>query len=234
MPDESPIFELRRYRLQQGKRETLLELFEREFVVTQEAAGITLHGFYRDAHDPDAFVWMRSFPDMERRTRALIAFYGGDVWKKWGAEANATMLNSDNVLLLKAAGPARSFVGEYGATGVITISICSLAPGRAADFAAGWESNCRSILEACGARIDATFITDQSVNGFPRLPVRQGATVFVWVSAFLDEAHYHAHNEALRKWREWTLTAFPWLDAQLWRPVETAVLTPTRPSRHGW
>lgn len=234
MPEASPVFELRRYRLQPGQRETLIDLFEREFVETQEDAGMALHGFYRDTGDPDAFVWMRSFPGMEQRTQALADIYGGDVWEKWAAEANATMLNSDNVLLLRSARGTRPFASDFGSTGVVTISICSLAPGRSQDFAALWEEKCQPLLEASGSRIDATFTTEPTANGFPRLPVREGETVFVWVSAFPDEAHRHASDLALAQNGEWTRTAFPWLDAQLWRPLETAVLTPTRRSRHGW
>jgi hypothetical protein len=97
MSGTGPVYELRRYRLQANKREALIELFEREFVETQVEVGMTLHGFYRDVNDADAFVWMRSFSDMQKRADALAAFYGGDVWKRWGSDANATMLNSDNV-----------------------------------------------------------------------------------------------------------------------------------------
>lgn len=234
MHGNNAVYELRRYRLLPEKRETLIELFENEFVETQEDAGMTLHGFYRDAQDPDAFVWMRSFPDMASRARALATFYGGDTWKRWGSAANATMLNSDNVLLLGPSGTTMPLAGEYGTAGVVSISICSLAPGRAAEVAAGWEGNCRPILEACGARIDATLVTEQRENTFPRLPVRQGETAFVWVSAFADEARYDTYRRTLLECRDWTETAFPWLDAQTWRPVEIATLAPTRRSRHGW
>ncbi|RZL06943.1 MAG: NIPSNAP family protein, partial [Rubrivivax sp.] len=38
--NESPIVELRRYTLHPGQRDTLIELFEREFVESQEALGM--------------------------------------------------------------------------------------------------------------------------------------------------------------------------------------------------
>ncbi|MCR4268004.1 NIPSNAP family protein [Nitratireductor sp. ZSWI3] len=234
MSDTAPVFELRRYRLQPEKRERLLDLFEREFVEPQEQAGMTLHGLYRDRNDPDAFVWMRSFPDMARRKNALSAFYGGEVWRRWGSEANDTMLNSDNVLLLKAAGNSLPFAGTYGTGGLVAVSVCSLAPGREEDVAAEWERSCRPVLESCGARIDAAFVTERSVNSFPRLPVREGESVFVWISAFPDEARYMQHTDRLARSPAWTGSAFAWLDAQLWRPLETASLSPTRRSRHGW
>src|ERR1041384_845291 len=97
----SPIVELRRYTLHPGRRDELIELFDREFVETQEAAGIAVLGQFRDLDRPEEFVWLRGFPDMPSRSAALRAFYGGPVWKKHSAAANATMIDSDDVLLLR-------------------------------------------------------------------------------------------------------------------------------------
>jgi hypothetical protein len=75
------IVELRQYTLRPGARETLIELFEREFVAGQQAVGIAVGGRFRDLDDPDRFVWMRAFPDMAQRRCALEAFYSGPVWR---------------------------------------------------------------------------------------------------------------------------------------------------------
>ncbi|MGH2474717.1 MAG: NIPSNAP family protein, partial [Candidatus Limnocylindrales bacterium] len=74
-----PVVELRQYTLHAGQRDVLVELFDREFVESQEAVGMELIGQFRDLDRPDRFVWLRGFPDMERRRRALEAFYGGPV-----------------------------------------------------------------------------------------------------------------------------------------------------------
>ena len=130
------IFELRRYRLLPEGREALIRLFDREFVEPQEALGMRVEAEFRDLDDPDSFVWVRSFKDMEARTEALASFYSGPVWKEHGPAANATMLNSDNVLLLKPpAGvdpfahnlPRDAEAGRSRAKGLIIVNICSLA-----------------------------------------------------------------------------------------------------------
>ncbi|WP_417685314.1 NIPSNAP family protein [Roseibium sp.] len=234
MMPSGTVYELRRYRLQCGKRETLIELFEREFIETQELTGMSVHGIYRDADDPDAFVWFRSFPDMEHRARALAAFYGGPVWARWGADANATMLNSDNVLLLQSVGKAVDFGRSAASGGVVTISTCALAPGTAASFAKEWQKAVAPELLRSGARIDAAFVTEARANTFPRLPVREGETVFVWVSAFENEAECANHERLLAVSATWQDQAFPWLDRQIWRPLERVYLSPTSRSRHGW
>jgi NIPSNAP len=91
--DPCEVVELRRYALRPGQRETLIELFDREFVETQEAVGMCILGQFRDLDDPDSFVWMRGFADMETRKRALESFYRGPVWKQHTRAANATMIN---------------------------------------------------------------------------------------------------------------------------------------------
>jgi hypothetical protein len=104
-----PVVELRQYTLHPGRRDALIELFDREFVETQEAVGMTVLGQFRDLDDPDRFVWLRGFADMPRRAEALGSFYGGPVWKEHRDEANATMIDSDDVLLLRPASARGGF-----------------------------------------------------------------------------------------------------------------------------
>jgi hypothetical protein len=47
--------------------------------------------------------------DMPSRAQALKDFYGGPVWKAHREAANATMIDSDNVLLLHPATPTSGF-----------------------------------------------------------------------------------------------------------------------------
>ena len=97
-----PIVELRQYTLHDGKRDVLIDLFEREFVESQEALGMKVIGTFTDIDRPNRFVWLRGFRDMDSRLAGLTSFYGGPVWQGHRNEANATMVDSDNVLLLHA------------------------------------------------------------------------------------------------------------------------------------
>src|SRR6266568_2073756 len=95
------VLELRQYTLYPGKRDVLIDLFEREFIESQEALGAQVIGQFRDLDNPDRFVWLRGFRDMDARLDALQSFYDGPVWKAHREEANATMADSSNVLLLR-------------------------------------------------------------------------------------------------------------------------------------
>ncbi|MFJ4844062.1 MULTISPECIES: NIPSNAP family protein [unclassified Streptomyces] len=176
--ETSQIVELRQYTLHPGGLGTLLPLFEREFVTGQEAAGIRVGGRFRDLDAPDRFVWMRAFPDMAARTRALQAFYGGPVWRAHRAEANATMADSDNVLLLR--GPGYRVPDDAG---LVVATICH--PADPAGFTAPPSAR-------------AVHRTEHAENGFPALPVRTGEDVVVWFSAHADaDAHRAAPSAPL-------------------------------------
>jgi hypothetical protein len=104
-----PIVELRQYRLHPGQRDALIDLFEREFIESQEALGMAILGTFRDLDDPDRFVWMRGFTEMTSRAKALHAFYSGPIWQTHRNAANATMVDSDDVLVLRVVRAGTGF-----------------------------------------------------------------------------------------------------------------------------
>ena len=191
-----PIMELRQYLLQPGRRDDLIELFDREFVETQEAVGIEVVGQFRDLDRPDYFVWLRSFDDMESRRHSLTAFYGGPVWAAHRDVANATMIDSDNVLLLRpvsidaglhSGDPASR--DHHSTCGAIVASIQHRKPGREADYNKFFETTLQPQLDATGARTLGVYETEPAENNFPRLPVRD-ADVLVWFAAFDTLEHF--------------------------------------------
>ena len=125
------IVELRRYTLHPGQRDVLIELFDWEFVEPQETTGMRVLGQFRDLGDPDQFVWVRGFPDMATRLAALTAFCGGPAWQANSAAANATMIDVDDVLLLRPAGRNGGFrldpsVRDTPASSRVVVSIYDL------------------------------------------------------------------------------------------------------------
>jgi hypothetical protein len=189
----SNIFELRQYTLKPGKRDVLIDLFERQFVESQEAEGIDLIGTFRDADNTDRFVWLRGFADMESRARSLAAFYGGPVWKAHRNAANDTMIDSDNVLLLRAAWEDSGFENEGtraspsatgSAQGAVIASIFTFDAPVTQAFIEAWRAMMPGRIQNAGGRLVATCITESSVNTFAALPVREGENVFVSFALF--------------------------------------------------
>ncbi|WOI10022.1 NIPSNAP family protein [Thalassospira lucentensis] len=231
------IIELRRYRLKPGTRQALIDLFDREFIESQEACGMSVIGQFRDLDDANSFAWLRGFADMDDRAKALGAFYTGPVWAQHCDAANGTMVNSDNVLLLRPAHattgfatpahPRPAITDGIPATGFVEASICALAPGRASEFAAFFAEKLRPVLRDCGADILAELISETAPNSFPRLPVREGETVFVWLTRFDSPSGYATFSDRLASHPDWQNHLASELDQWLWRPREILRLAPT-------
>ena len=217
----SPIVELRQYTLHPGQRDVLIALFERAFIETQEAVGAAVIGQFRDLEDPNRFVWLRGFPDMEKRLAALQAFYGGAVWKEHREAANATMVDSDNVLLLRPARPTSGFFldprdrpprdTQKIPPGLVVATILSFETPPDTNFLDFFEGTLAPALTKSGASILSYFVTEESANTYPALPVREGEQVFVWFSRFRDQAAYDEHVAALARDQQW--------HNQVWEPM---------------
>lgn len=168
------VYELRRYTLEPGRRDELIELFDREFVETQDAVGAHVVAQYRDLDDPDQFVWIRGFADMPTRLDALTTFYGGPAWKEHGAAASATMIDVGNVWLLRPVVAPRLESGSRARADkpFVTALLFELdgAPTDAVlDRVAGSVGAALVEVEQPPAALWATL---SAVNDYPALPVR--------------------------------------------------------------
>lgn len=237
--DTQAVVELRQYTLHPGQRDMLIDLFEQHFIEAQEQTGLRVLGQFRDLDHPDRFVWLRSFDSMPARKAALERFYGGAVWKAHREAANATMIDSDNVLLLRPAQADARFVldrytrpaleADAADNGLVVASIHYLREPATPALLRLLRTRVEPQLREAGARPLASFVTEVAPNTFPALPVRLGESVLVTFAAFDDEAA-HRRFDAARAGSD----AWSGLDAELrpylTRPTETLRLKPARRS----
>jgi hypothetical protein len=224
----SPVVELRHYTLHPGQRDVLMDLFETKFVKGLQEAGMSLHGEFRLDGHPDEFVWMRGFKDMDDRPRALEKFYYGPLWKANRDAANATMVDSDNVLLLEpVAREGFTLARKLAAT--MTATIYLLQSPVDPRFERFFDERVAPVLTATGAEPIAALRTLEVRNNFPNLPVREGEHAFVWIAAFDNDDSLRRHDERLAASDAWH-RAEGELQAHLARPPERLVLHPTQPS----
>lgn len=232
-----PIVELRQYTAHPGKRDVLIGLFEREFVETQEAAGMAVIGQFRDLDDPDRFVWLRGFRDMPRRAEALGCFYGGPVWKAHRDQANATMIDSDNVLLLRpvdvrfgfpAPAAARPPVGHTALPSSVIVATLYYRDSPFDEaFVDFFDRQVSPVMVETGAAPLACLQTEHAENTYPALPVRTGENVFVWFSRFADPTHLSDHLQRLARSHRWQDEVLPALLAMLASDPHHLRLAPT-------
>ena len=145
------IVELRQYTLRPGTRDDFARLFDEAFVASQEEVGITVVGQLHDRDDPDRYVWLRAFPDMVARRASLEAFYVAPcpAWRRHKQEANASILDNDDVLLLR---PVAGWVPPSAPVGTPDVTI-TVWPGT---------------IGLAGPHL----VSVDEVNDFPALPVR--------------------------------------------------------------
>jgi quinol monooxygenase YgiN len=232
-----PIIELRQYTLRPGRRDVLIDLFDRELVESQEAEGMAVVGQFRDLDDPDRFVWIRGFASMPSRARALASFYGGPAWKAHSAQANATMIDTDDVLLLRPAtaqsgfpapAAARPPVGHTSAgPSRILVTLCFGDRPFGPSFADFFDHHVRPVLVQTGATLLACLQTTHAENTFPALPVRAGENVFAWLARFASQADLASHLSRLEESEHWRDSVLPALSALFTTPPQQLRLAPT-------
>jgi quinol monooxygenase YgiN len=247
-----PVVELRQYTLRPGQRDVLIDLFDRELVESQEADGMAIVGQFRDLDDPDRFTWIRGFASMPARARALASFYGGPTWKAHSAAANATMIDSDNVLLLRPVtarsgfpapapvrpAPVRAAAVRPAAAGHATpppsrVLVTLYYRDRPFDqaFADFFDRLARPVLTRAGATPLACLQTEHAENTYPALPVRTGENVFAWLARFPGPAALDDHLRQIERCADWRDHVLPELSALVTGAPQQLRLAPTARSQ---
>ncbi|HEX7910204.1 MAG TPA: NIPSNAP family protein [Paraburkholderia sp.] len=194
---------------------------------------MTVMGQFRDLDNPDLFVWLRGFESMEARLSGLTAFYGGPTWKAHANAANATMIDSDNVLLLRPAWEGSHLstditrrAGQDAMAippGFVDITIFYLAEPASEQLLEFCRERMLSVLAAGGAQAQGWYITEPRENNFRRLQVRANEQVLMGIAVFPDIARFEAFGRS----NQWPREIVPQLAHWLLRSTETHRLVPT-------
>ena len=73
-------YELRRYRIKDGRMDEWVAFMEETIIPFQVAKGMVIAGSFR-GEDETTYVWMRRFASEEERKRLYAAVYETDTWK---------------------------------------------------------------------------------------------------------------------------------------------------------
>jgi hypothetical protein len=234
------VLDLRQYTLYDGRRDDLISLFDREFVEGQETYGMHVCGQFRDLDDENQFVWLRGFPGLDARAEALRGFYSGPVWKAHSTEANATMKDSDNALLLRPVSLGASWPTletprpAVGSTEAGTSLVAGAVHHRASPddgLVEFFTAQVVPVLTESGARLAGIFETLPAENNFPALPLRD-ETVLVWFAVFADDTAYRQYGGRLAESAAWPEIAAE-LERRCSKPTQELRLRPTTRSQLG-
>lgn len=226
------VLEFRPYITQPGKRDAFNAHFER-LIPHLEANGHRILGQFRDAKDPNKFLWLRGYESMEARGKALPAFYGGPVWKENAKAVNETLVDIGDVRLLKPVdNPGFTLAKRVTAFMVATIYLLN-APAESG-FNAFWRERLAPTMAQAGAPAVATLSTEYAQDNFPRIPVtRAGEHAFVWFAAYGSKDEYELHQKTLAAAKGWSATQAE-LARHLASPTQTMELIPTAYTLQRW
>ncbi|PYK37171.1 MAG: hypothetical protein DME49_12920 [Verrucomicrobia bacterium] len=146
-----------------------------------------------------------------------------------------TWLHAHKRCRIFTAGPGFSLENkERSRTGsnevlkeLIVATIYYFGAPLSAGFVEFFEQTLQPAATDTGASILAYFVTEDSENTFPALPVREGENVFVWLARFKDQTAYELHVAALARSSRWRDEISEELARRLKQAPEVLKLSPT-------
>lgn len=199
------VMELRNYLLKPGVRDEFIRYFKKHFIDSQKSVGASIPALFTIKNEPDRFFWLRGFDTMNQRSQFLPAFYGGEVWKKFGPAANDMMLEWQNVYLVKPlSGSAATFANKEGIYVV--------------DFYRSIDNELESLIQLFNKEWIPLhtlenitniklWISEMGENDFPRLPVHQFEDLLIVITHYKNEKEYQSMLNRLKTFHKELVTA---------------------------
>mgnify|MGYP001196259748 CR=1 FL=1 len=103
-------FELRQYRIIQGKRSEWVDFMENEIIPFQISKGMVVVGSFVGEEESDLYVWIRRFDGEEERVRLYDAVYESDHWKDYISPRVGEMLDRDRTVVTRIEPTPRSVI----------------------------------------------------------------------------------------------------------------------------
>lgn len=193
------VIELRNYLLKPGAREHFIDYYEAVLVDLQEAFNMTILAQFRLIGEPDRFVFMRGFENMQARLQSESYFYEGPVWAKFGPVPNDMILEYHNVHLLRPLDGAgaltcgrstRDVASELAAgtistqTGVIGVDIYKALPGQREALVERMQTEIIPAYDHIAIQVRGLFSGEMGKNEFTRHPAIQDENEVVMVTAY--------------------------------------------------
>ncbi len=102
------LFELRQYKIREGRMDDWVRLMEDEIIPFQVAKGMVILGSFRGEQEPDTYVWIRRFAGEDERTRLYADVYQSDHWRDKIAAPVAEMLIREEIKVTRLTPTPKS------------------------------------------------------------------------------------------------------------------------------
>jgi hypothetical protein len=92
------LFELRQYRIKDGKRDQWVKLMEEQIIPFQTAKGVVVVGSFVASEEDDLYVWIRRFENEAERKRLYTEIYESDFWVNKIKPLSGEMLERETII----------------------------------------------------------------------------------------------------------------------------------------
>lgn len=92
------LFELRQYRIKDGKRDQWVKLMEEQIIPFQTSKGVVVVGSFIAPEEDDLYVWIRRFENETERKRLYTEIYESDFWVNEIKPQSGLMLERETII----------------------------------------------------------------------------------------------------------------------------------------
>jgi len=103
-------FELREYRIKDGKRDRWVKLMEEEIIPFQVSKGVVVVASFVAMDEPDLYVWIRRFESEEEAERLYKAVYESDFWVNKIKPQASEMLDRERMRVVRVEATPKSVI----------------------------------------------------------------------------------------------------------------------------
>jgi len=103
-------FELRQYRIKDGKRDRWVKIMEEKIIPFQVSKGMVFVGSFVSLDEPDLYIWIRRFESEEEAEQLYREVYESEFWKTEIGPYADEMLDRDRMVITRMAATEKSVI----------------------------------------------------------------------------------------------------------------------------
>ena len=103
-------FELRQYRMKEGRKENWVKLMEEKIIPFQISQGMVVIGSFVGQQEEDLYVWIRRFESEEQRAELYEKVYQSDYWQNELSPLAGDMLDRDKIVVTRLEATPKSVI----------------------------------------------------------------------------------------------------------------------------
>ena len=103
-------YEIREYRILDGKRDEWVKFMESDIIPFQYSKGMVIIASFESEEEEDLYVWIRRFESEEEKVKLYEAVYETDHWKNVITPVVTRLLDRSNIVVRRFQSTPKSVV----------------------------------------------------------------------------------------------------------------------------